>query len=230
MTSTRARLSTAAAPLARHDDPATAPPAWRTLASLAATLAYGGWCLAWLWVRPHALVTLASLLLPCLTFAAHELWQRGRRAAALVLAVLAPLALFWWHQHGARHAELVYVGEYLLAYGSLCAWFAGSLRGGGTPLISRVARRMHTLTPAMVAYTTRLTRAWALYFAAMALLSLLVFGTLGLAAWTLFTTVLSPLSLAVFLVGEHLLRYRWHPEFERAPLWRTLQTWRVGGL
>lgn len=133
-------------------------------------------------------------------------------------------ALLWCFREGAHPAELLYVGEYALVYASLCAWFAGSLRG--TPLINRVARRVHALTPAMEAYATRLTRAWALYFACMALL---MFGALGLAAWTLFTTVLSPLSLAGFLVGEHVMRYRWHPEFERASLWRTIQTWRAGG-
>lgn len=162
-----------------------------------------------------------------LLFACGWLWQRRWRAAALTLAILVTTALLWCFREGAHPAELLYVGEYALVYASLCAWFAGSLRG--TPLISRVARRVHALTPAMEAYATRLTRAWALYFACMALLSLLVFGALGLAAWTLFTTVLSPLSLAGFLVGEHVMRYRWHPEFERASLWRTIQTWRAGG-
>ena len=38
-----------------------------------------------------------------------------------------------------------------------------------------------------------------------------------------------PISLASFLIGEHLLRYRWHPEFDRASLRHTIRTWREGG-
>ena len=52
---------------------------------------------------------------------------------------------------------------------------------------------------------------------------------LGLPAWAFFTVVLSPISLASFLIGEHLLRYRWHPEFDRASLRHTIRTWREGG-
>ena len=107
-----------------------------------------------------------------------------------------------------------------LVYATLCAWFASSL--AGTPVITRVARRVHPLTPDMQAYTVRLTRAWALYFAAMAALSLLTFALLGLRAWAFFTLVLSPISLGVFVVGEHFLRYRWHPEFDRASLRRAI--------
>lgn len=47
--------------------PAQAP--WRALAGTVVMLAYGAWCLAWLWLQPRAWVTVASLLLPCLLFA-----------------------------------------------------------------------------------------------------------------------------------------------------------------
>lgn len=82
---------------------------------------------------------------------------------------------------------------------------------------------MHPLTPDMQAYTVRLTRGWALYFALMAALSLLVSALLGLPAWAFFTVVLSPISLASW-IGEHLLRYRWHSEFDRASLRHTIRT------
>ena len=56
------------------------------------------------------------------------------------------------------------------------------------------------------------------------------FALLGLRAWAFFTLVLSPISLGVFVVGEHFLRYRWHPEFDRASLRQTIRTWREGRL
>lgn len=64
--------------------PAQAP--WRALAGTVVMLAYGAWCLAWLWLQPRAWVTVASLLLPCLLFAC------GSPAVRLRLAVAAPLA------------------------------------------------------------------------------------------------------------------------------------------
>ena len=73
------------------------------------------------------------------------------------------------------------MAEDALVWATLCAWFASSL--AGTPVSTRVARRVHPRTPDMQAYTVRLTRGWALYFALMAALSLLVFALLGLPAW-----------------------------------------------
>ena len=144
-----------------------------------------------------------------------------------ISGALSPALLAWAYPRYAARAEIFYVAEYALVYATLCAWFASSL--AGTPVITRVARRVHPLTPDMQAYTVRLTRGWALYFALMAALSLLVFALLGLPAWAFFTVVLSPISLASFLIGEHLLRYRWHPEFDRASLRHTIRTWREGG-
>ena len=38
------------------------------------------------------------------------------------------------------------------------------------------------------------------------------------AAWALFANLLTPLAVVLMFVGEFLLRYRLHPEFERATL------------
>ena len=59
--------------------PAQAP--WRAVVGTVVMLAYGAWCLAWLWLQPRAWVTVASLLLPCCS-----------PAVRLRLAVAAPLA------------------------------------------------------------------------------------------------------------------------------------------
>ena len=37
-------------------------------------------------------------------------------------------------------------------------------------------------------------------------------------AWALFANLLTPLAMVLLFVGEFLLRYRLHPEFERATL------------
>ena len=67
----------------------------------------------------------------------------------------------------------------------------------------------------MRAYTTQLTRIWTGYFALVVLSSIVVYLTLSFSAWSLLANVLTPASVALLFVGEHLLRYRLHPEFER---------------
>ena len=74
------------------------------------------------------------------------------------------------------------------------------------------------MTPAHRAYTAAVTRVWAVYFAAVALLSLVVYVTLPFAAWSLFSNVLTPIGVGALFIGEYLLRYRLHPEFERTRL------------
>lgn len=204
-----------------------AQPRWRTVAAPLLTAAYALGCLVLLWRAPMSPLTVSAMLLPWVVFISSSLWRRYGWAVGAVAASVLPVALAWLVMHFGRRTELLYVAEYVLVYASLCGWFAQSLRG--TPLITQVARRVHALTPDMEAYTVRLTRAWAIYFAAMASLSLAVFMVLGLKAWAFFSVVLSPASLALFLVGEHFLRYHWHPEFDRASLWQAIRTWREGG-
>ena len=100
-----------------------------------------------------------------------------------------------------------------------CAgWFGSTLRGPGLPLISQFAQRVHPLKGEMLNYTTQLTRVWTGYFVLVVVSSLVVYMTMSFAAWSLLANVLSPLSVGLLFVGEHLLRYRLHPEFERTRL------------
>lgn len=211
-------------PTAAH---APARPHWRTAAGAALAVAYALAVLSLLWLRPASPWTVVAFVLPCCVFICRWIWRRRGWASGALAAITLPAALAALYLQSGRRAEWLYVTEYVLVYATLCGWFAQSL--GGTPLITQVARRVHALTPDMEAYTVRLTRAWAVYFATMALLSLAAFGLLGLKSWAFFTLVLSPASLAVFLIGEHVLRYRWHPEFDRASLWQSIRSWRQGG-
>ena len=71
----------------------------------------------------------------------------------------------------------------------------------------------------MVAYSRKVTVAWTIYFVAMAALSLVVFATGAVRrSGRAFANLVTPLAIAAMFVGEYLLRYRLHPEFERATL------------
>ncbi|MGB3071937.1 MAG: hypothetical protein WBC18_25565 [Ottowia sp.] len=188
-------------------------------------LAYGLWCIGVLWLQPRSPLAVLSFLAPCVLFICSWAWRQHRLLGA-ALALLLPSAIYVAYRRHADQAELFYVGEYFTVYLTLCLWFAASLRT--QPLITRVARRVHPLTPAMEAYTVKLTRAWSFYFLAMALLSVAVYAWIGLKAWGFFTLAISPLSLLGFFIIEHLLRYHWHPEFERASIGQAIRSWREG--
>jgi len=198
------------------------------LAPLALMVCY---CLGAQWLMSHAprhLFTAVFVLAPTLLGVCVALWNAQRRGWALLLLAAAGgtlVALTW---HGVHDIRPLYLAECVTIYSALFWLFWHSLRSG-TPLITRLARTMHHLTPDMERYTAKLTRAWALYLAGMGLLSLLLFVLLPFTWWALYDTIISPLALGGFFIGEHLLRYRWHPEFERASLWASVSAWRQRG-
>jgi uncharacterized membrane protein len=44
--------------------------------------------------------------------------------------------------------------------------------------------------------------------------------------WSLLANLVTPLAIGALFVGEYLLRYRLHPEFERSSLAAALGAWR----
>ena len=141
-------------------------------------------------------------------------WALGLHWAMLQASSTAWVQRLCVAQHAGIHALLAWV-------------FGSTLRPGRTALVTQLADRVHrTVTPAMRGYTRRLTAAWCGYFVAMAALSLALYAGAPWAWWSLFGNVLTPLSLVLFFAGEHALRYRWHPEFERASVAQALAAWR----
>ena len=144
-----------------------------------------------------------------------------RRDGLTIAATLAVLAVLGWvvFLGGAGDANRLYVAQHAGIHLALCGMFAATLRPGGLPLISRLAQQLHGfLTPAMAHYTRRLTGVWALYFLAMALLSVWIYAACAWSTWSLFANIATPLSAGLFFVGEYFLRYVLHPEFERVSI------------
>lgn len=197
------------------------------LAAAAAVAAYAGashWLMLHAAAKPWALfVVMGPLVLGGLAAA----WQR-RHVCALVLcaAALPALAMFsaWG---GVDDAQRLYVLQYLGINLALGGMFAATLRRGSTPLITQLASRLHPhFPPPMRAYTTRLTQWWAGYFALMSLLCIALYAWAPWSWWSLFANLLTPLAVLAFLVGEHQVRYRLHPDFERVSITGALQAWR----
>ena len=140
-------------------------------------------------------------------------------AAGLALAGLAGAVAFGLVLLGeAGDPNRLYVLQHAGINALLCGWFGSTLRGDRLSLIGQFARRVHPLSPAMRIYTAQVTRVWTLYFASMVVASLAVYASLSFAAWSVLANLLTPLLVAGLFVGEHLMRYRLHPEFERTRL------------
>lgn len=170
------------------------------------------------------------VLLGPLLAATGALAWRGRRWTLLGGVVAAIGLLAWLVARGAvATVDLLYVLQHAGVHLVLGIAFGLTLRQPRS-MIGRVAGRVHPLTPAMVIYTRHLTLAWTVYFFGMCALSVLVYCTAPWWAWSLLANVLTPVAIALLFIGEHLLRYRLHPEFERVSLRDTVVAWRQRGL
>jgi len=174
----------------------------------------------WLMTRaPASPWSALAIVGPMLALAGLLAWQRGQRLlAALALLATATLAWHAWRGGGLAPGS-IYVAQHVAIHGLLAFVFGLTLVGGRESLVTALARRVHgAMTPTMAAYSRKVTVVWTVYFVAMALLSLALYALAPFATWAAFANLATPLAMVVLFVGEYLLRYRLHPEFERATL------------
>ncbi|MEO5881538.1 MAG: hypothetical protein ABIQ06_03910 [Caldimonas sp.] len=165
--------------------------------------------------RWNAVIVIGPMLGLLSLFAA----RRGQRlVAGATFFGLAGLLLQAWRGGGLAPATL-YLTQHVAVHAALAAMFALTLRPGQEPLVTALARRVHDgLAPGVAAYSRKVTVAWSAYFVVMAAISIGLFAFAPFDAWALFANLLTPLAMVLMFVGEYLLRYRLHPEFERATL------------
>jgi uncharacterized membrane protein len=174
----------------------------------------------WLMTRAPTSAWAAVVIVgPMLGVLAAYGWQHRQRtlgtAAGLLLAAIVWLA---W-TGGEIAATPLYMIQHAAIHAALAAAFALTLRSGHEPLITALARRVHgRLTPDMETYSRKVTIVWTIYFVAMALASVALFLLAPFEVWAASANVGTPVALALLFFGEHALRYRLHPEFERASL------------
>ncbi|MGZ5207252.1 MAG: hypothetical protein ACXWIQ_06215 [Caldimonas sp.] len=174
----------------------------------------------WLMTRAPASSWNAVVVVgPMLLLLALYGWQRGRRvlAGAALLGFAALAAQAW--RGGGVPAALLYLTQHAGIHVALAVLFALTLRPGHEPLVTALARRVHAgLSPGMAAYSRKVTIVWALYFTAMAALSIALFAFAPFDTWAAFANLVTPVAMVLLFVGEYLIRYWLHPEFERATL------------
>ena len=188
---------------------------WRLASMLLAGIVYAGLS-HWMMVfHPHAPWAMAVLLGP-LWLTALALGGARFGGWGVAAAVVAGAAAFWLIARGAvGDPDRLYVLQHFGINAVLGCWFGGTLRGDRLSLIGEFASRVQSMEPGLREYTRQVTWVWTGYFALTALASIAVYLWLPFSAWSLLANVISPVLVGVLFVGEHLLRHRIHPEFQR---------------
>ena len=173
---------------------------------------------------------LAALFGPLLLAVAGGGWLRRQwLLLAACAALVAWLAALVWHG-GVTDINRMYVLQHAGIHLALAYSFAVTLKTGSTPLITALAARLHRhVSPALHAYTRRLTAVWVAYFLGMVGLSALIYLLAPWPWWSLFCNVLTPLFAGALMVGEHVMRYVRHPDFERVSLRAAFGAYRDAG-
>lgn len=147
-----------------------------------------------LWIL--AAVSLSQLLVAAPNFAQHK------------LTVIAPALILLICLVGMVKGSMLalYLPPFIIQCGLL--WlFAGSLRAGREPLITRIARVVfQQQDEATLRYTRNVTRLWTLFFCALLVETLLLTLFAPLEVWSLFANIINYLLIVLLFSAEFIYR------------------------
>ncbi len=181
-----------------------------------ATLVYG-----WLAYRASnqigpSIVAAALGFAPLLFLAIWLAWRSPWRPFLFGLLTIGAL-LTWQHADWLlRHYHWTYLIQHAGAMVLLGLMFGRTLLPGQEPLVTRFARHAHhAISPLLASYTRKVTWAWTLFFAVMAINSLALYAAAPIRVWALFANGLTPLLVFVVFAAEYLVRLRALPVQDR---------------
>ncbi len=158
-------------------------------------------------------------LLSLVPAALFLLWMARRsRHRWVVAAAIAAAALAAWIEWGSleRNFPNVFFVEHAGGNLVLAFVFGRTLAAGRVPLCARFAEMLHgALPPEVAVYARRVTVAWTIFFASLALASVVLYLGGFLTAWSALATMASPVLVALMFVVEYAVRLRALPHWER---------------
>jgi uncharacterized membrane protein len=155
-----------------------------------------------------ALVAIAPVVLTVLVLA----WRSSRRLLMLGMVLLLCVALWAVWSALEHHFGVVYWLQNAGIQFVLCIIFGRSLMAGQKPLCTRFAEAVHApLTPQHEHYARQVTLAWTLFFAAMVLISTMLFFLAPLATWSVFANFMTLPLVALMFIVEYRVRRRLFP-------------------
>ncbi|QXP83266.1 hypothetical protein [Methylococcus sp. Mc7] len=170
-------------------------------------------------VHPGSSLAAWLPLAPVAMAAAAVAWRSRWRYPLLGAGLLA---LVWLSPDRLAPGEKVlyaYLAEHV-GINLLLGWgFGSTLLAGREPLCTRLARSVHgALPPEVERYSRAVTAAWTAFFAGVAAVSLLLFFSASIDAWSIFANFVNlPLAVAMF-VAEYRVRLRVLPDFPHASI------------
>lgn len=174
--------------------------------------------------HPHPDLAAGLAVSPVLLVLTGLAWRTfGGLTAGLALAAgMAALWLLWADL--ASNFPLLLLAQQLVMWGVLCLMFARTLRAGRTALCTEWADRLHgPLTAAEQNYSRHVTVVWSVFFAAMGILSALLFVFASPHTWSAFNNLWALPLVAAMFVGEYLVRLRALPHTAHASLFAALR-------
>lgn len=169
----------------------------------------------------------AVAVAPALVALALVAWQARSRMALAAVAVAAVAAMWAWAWLRGHFTWLFFL-QHMGVHLALAAWFGLSLAAGREPVISAMARLIHSgpLTPRALRYTRGVTWLWTLFFLGNAAVSLLLFAWAPVDIWSLHANLLTGPLVGVVFLGEMLVRRHALPREERPSLQDVVRSYR----
>lgn len=171
-----------------------------------------------------ALVAIAPVVLVALVLA----WRSSRRLLMLGMVALSCVVLWAGWPALEHYFGVVYWLQHAGMQLVLCIIFGRTLGAGQKPLCTRFAEAVHApLTLQHEIYARQVTVAWSLFFAAMALVSTILFFLTPLATWSVFANFLTLPLVALMFLAEYLVRRRVLPHMRHAHILDAVRAFRA---
>lgn len=176
---------------------------------------------------PAGILAVAFAVAPLVIVVAFAGWRSPYRTLTLALCA-AVLALLWVYAEAiGQHLGLVYFIQHLSTNAALGLIFGRSLLRGREPLCARLAAMVRgPLQPPLARYTRQITVAWTIFFAAMIVVSSLLFFLATIQVWSAFANLLTMPLLAAMFVVEYAVRKRVLPDLPRTHILESFRAYR----
>jgi uncharacterized membrane protein len=160
-------------------------------------------------------------VLSCLARTSSKSWHVVLRAAIAGFVAVVPVLGFLYATWPLMlaNADAVYFAQHV-GTNALLAWvFGRTLADGATPLIVTFAKIIHPTLPKEIEdYARKVTAAWVWFFISTCFISVILYVFAPLAVWSAFAILWQWPSVAVFFIGEYLLRKKLFKKFDHATL------------
>lgn len=163
--------------------------------------------------RQHASIGVLIAMLP-IAFTCFVLVYKAKRRL-MILGLILITAPIWWivFTHFKQHYDWIYWLTHESLQLALLITFTRTLRSGQQPLCTQFAEMVHnTLSPEQISYTRKVTVAWALFFASVAIISSWLFFFYPINIWSVFSNFIYLPLVGLMFIIEYIVRIWALPE------------------